>query len=72
MIAFFSLPSGAEASLLEHFSLLNLLNSVDCILCTSGEEGRKVLRRKCGQAVGPVGVRGEPDLILGEGKGLKP
>ena len=32
-IAFFSLPSETEASLLGHFSLLNLLNSVDCILC---------------------------------------
>jgi hypothetical protein len=29
---FFSLPSGTEASLLGHFSLLSFLNSVDCIL----------------------------------------
>jgi hypothetical protein len=34
MIAFFSLPSGTETSSLGHFSLLSLLNSVDCILCT--------------------------------------
>ena len=34
VIAFFSLPSGTEASSLGHFSLLSLLNSVDCILCT--------------------------------------
>jgi hypothetical protein len=32
MIAFFSLPSGTEASSLGHFSLLNFLISVDCIL----------------------------------------
>jgi hypothetical protein len=31
---FFSLPSGAEASSLGNFTLLSLLNSVDCILCT--------------------------------------
>jgi hypothetical protein len=33
MIPFFSLLSGTEVSLLGHFSLLSLLNSVDCILC---------------------------------------
>jgi hypothetical protein len=33
VIAFFSLPSGTEASSLGHFSLLSLLNSLDCILC---------------------------------------
>jgi hypothetical protein len=33
LIAFFSLPSGNEASSLGHFSLLSLLNSVDCVLC---------------------------------------
>jgi hypothetical protein len=32
VIAFFSLPSGTEASLLGHFSLLTFLSSVDCIL----------------------------------------
>jgi hypothetical protein len=32
VIAFFSLPSGTEASSLEHFSLLTFLSSVDCIL----------------------------------------
>jgi hypothetical protein len=33
MIAFFSLPSGTEVSLLGHFSLLSFLSSVNCILC---------------------------------------
>jgi hypothetical protein len=33
VIAFFSIPSRTEASSLGHFSLLSLLNSVDCILC---------------------------------------
>jgi hypothetical protein len=32
VIAFFSLPSGTEASSPGHFSLLNFLSSVDCIL----------------------------------------
>jgi hypothetical protein len=32
VIALFSLPSGTEASSLGHFSLLNFLSSVDCIL----------------------------------------
>jgi hypothetical protein len=32
VIAFFSLPSGTEASSLGPFSLLNFLSSVECIL----------------------------------------
>jgi hypothetical protein len=32
VIAFFSLPSGTEASSLEHFSFFTFLSSVDCIL----------------------------------------
>jgi hypothetical protein len=32
LIVFFSLPSGTEASSLEHFNLLTFLSSVDCIL----------------------------------------
>jgi hypothetical protein len=34
--------------------------------------GREGLGRECGWGGGQWGVRGEPDLVLGEGKGLKP
>jgi hypothetical protein len=34
--------------------------------------GREGLERECGLGGRKVGGRGEPDMILGEGKGLKP